>query len=260
MTRILILQHLEWEGPGILEDEIRKLQYQVDHRHLYMKDSVPDPEQVTDYDALLVMGGDMSVHEAGRYPFLAKEVALLKAALKKKIPVLGICLGAQLLALATGVEVSTGQHKEIGWAPIQRNPDLTFRSPVLSEIPENLMAFHWHEDTFDIPAEGYRLAGSALYPNQAFCINGNAYGLQFHIEMTEPMIRDWVERNKKELSLMGPGLSQQILDETGPHLGTLQEWGRKIFAKFVTLIRHTDAKSLPPLPAPEKPATLHEGP
>ncbi len=144
-------------------------------------------------EAVVSLGGPMNVYETDKYPFLDVEEDFLKKTLKKEIPVLGICLGAQLLAKAAGAEVRKAKHKEIGWCKI----DLTeegMRSPLFNGLNRNLEVFQWHEDTFDIPGRGVRLAESQACINQAFRFGRNAYGLQFHVEVTPQMIGSWINK------------------------------------------------------------------
>jgi GMP synthase (glutamine-hydrolysing) len=138
---------------------------------------------LADFDWLVVMGGPMNIYEEGRYPWLAEEKAFIARAIENQKVVLGICLGAQLIADGLGARISSNQNKEIGWYPVYRtSPRAQF--PQLAAMEEELEALHWHADTFDLPAGAVHLARSEGCENQAFVYDHRVVGLQFHLEMT----------------------------------------------------------------------------
>jgi GMP synthase (glutamine-hydrolysing) len=186
--------------------------------------------------ALVVLGGSMSVHDTASHPFLAEEVEMLRSALREGFPVLGICLGAQLLAMASGAEVFPGPSPELGWAEMSLTTEGR-QDPVLAGVGDECPVFHWHGDTFSLPSGGVRLASSALTLNQAFRVGRFAYGFQFHLEVEHSMIEEWVRLH---------GASRGGKDDDGLFLGnieadtvrllpSLRETGKAAFGRFLDL-------------------------
>jgi GMP synthase (glutamine-hydrolysing) len=145
------------------------------------------------------MGGPMSVHDEGLYPWLAEEKNLIEGALKAHKRVLGVCLGAQLLANVLGAKVSKNQHKEIGWFPVELTRQAA-SSDLLAGFPESFPAFHWHEETFAIPAGARHLARSEACENQAFEFGGTALAVQFHLEVTASAVRRLIQNCRADIS------------------------------------------------------------
>ena len=154
--------------------------------HRYKEEPLPD---VNDVDWLIVMGGPMSVTDIAAYPWLTDEKEFIKQAIDKKKIVLGICLGAQLIADVLGAAISKNTHKEIGWFPIQISEDLKATS-LGAVLPHEFAVFHWHGDTFSIPKNAIPLASSEGCKNQGFMIDNRILGLQFHLETTPESARD----------------------------------------------------------------------
>lgn len=160
------------------------------------------PRTVAPAPGVIILGGPMSTYEADRYPHLADEIALAADALRRDVPILGVCLGSQILAAAAGARVYPGPAQEIGWFPITVT-DAGRRDPVLGVFSPELVVFHWHGDSFDLPGGATLLASSRLYTNQAFRIGNRAYGVQFHPEITAGMVDEWVEAGTSESSAFG---------------------------------------------------------
>jgi GMP synthase-like glutamine amidotransferase len=219
--QVLVLQHIACEGLGNLEDFLNEKELRCDYRQLSDGDSVP--KNLEGYCALILLGGPMNVYEEEKYSFLREEDDLLKLALEMDFPTLGVCLGAQLIAKNLKAPVTQGNQKEIGWYSI----DLTNqgrKDPLLRNLPNQFHVFQWHGDTFQIPSEGSHLASSLIFPHQAFRFRRNIYGLQFHVEITEAMIQDWVQTYKDERID-----SKKILQETKIFLEDLEKTSRKIY-------------------------------
>jgi GMP synthase-like glutamine amidotransferase len=186
--KTLIIKNIPSEGPGTIIEflNLRGLPYRIVEASL---EPIPD---IDEYDVLIVMGGPMAVYEMDRYPFLRDVAWVIEKAIKKNKRVLGICLGAQLIAHVLGAKVYKGKEEEIGWLDIE--PTLEgARDAVLRMVVEGsgtTKVLQWHGDTFDLPEGSIRLAFSQLYLNQAFRYD-NCYALQFHIEVTPEMIREW---------------------------------------------------------------------
>lgn len=195
MTEILIFKHVPFEGPGTLTEPLKALGIKCREVNLYEGGA---PKNLEGCGGLIIMGGPMNVYEETEYPFLKDEDMLIKEALSKKLPMIGVCLGAQLMAKAAGARVTKGQKKEIGWYPLHLTREAA-ADPAFKVMPEEIEVFQWHGDTFEIPKGAVRLASSELFPNQAFRIGENAYAFQFHIEVTEAIIKEWIEINGTEL-------------------------------------------------------------
>ena len=175
--QVHILQHVSFEGLGSIAPFLDARRARITYTRFFEAHRLPDLGSI---DMVVVMGGPMSANDEQTLPWLIEEKQFLRDAIVRGIPVLGICLGAQLIAAAMGAKVYRNPVKEIGWFPVQAVPVPTesFR------FPRECMAFHWHGETFDLPPGAVRLAESAGCKNQAFQLNRNVIGLQFHLETT----------------------------------------------------------------------------
>lgn len=173
------LQHVPFEGLGSMEEWLTERGHTLLCTRLWAGDALPLPGTVT---ALIVMGGPMSVSDHEDHPWLPLEKDFLKQVVERGIPVLGICLGAQLLADVLGAEVRANPEKEIGWFPVTRCQDVP--ASLASLLPKELTVFHWHGDTFTLPAGAVCLYHSEACVNQAFLYKDHVLGLQFHLETT----------------------------------------------------------------------------
>jgi len=191
---ILIIKHVEIEGPDTIEEFFKNTSWNIRIIDLSKGDSLN--RDFKDIAAVISLGGPMNVYEEKKYPFLKDEDEFLKKALKEKIPILGICLGAQLLAKACGAKVKKAPKEEIGWYKINLT-DKGKKDTLFRGLDFQLDVFQWHEDMFEIPKDALHLAESQGSPNQAFKFGENAYGLQFHIEVTPKMIESWVNEYKE---------------------------------------------------------------
>jgi GMP synthase (glutamine-hydrolysing) len=228
---VLVLQHVECEDLGtlgpILEEtlELRVLRAYGDDRlyHRAAEEALREPR----YQGLIALGGPMSVYERERSLFLDDSLRLLRAGLQRGVPILGICLGAQLLAHALGAQVSPGRtlglRKEIGWYPVALS-ERGKVDPVFHGFNSGERLFHWHGDTFSLPPGAWHLARSGLYPNQAFRWGRWAYGLQFHIEVTAPMVARWVGEYSAELDGLDYVDRAAVVVEAGNRAPRLPVW------------------------------------
>jgi GMP synthase (glutamine-hydrolysing) len=191
--------------------------------------------------ALVIMGGPMNVYETDRYPFLATELALIKEAIRQNLPVLGICLGAQLIAVALGAKVKPNKVKEIGWYPLQLAKAAS-DDPLFSLLKDGEMVFHWHGDTFELPIGAIHLAESKNCKNQAFRFGQSVYALQFHLETTSEMIKEWlaVPENQVEIKkALGRKVIEKIEKEADSYKESLFKTGVKFFTAFAHLIQRS---------------------
>lgn len=239
-NKILVFQHVANEGLGTFEDELKEANLPWETLMVSQDAVFPSSVKLEEYGAFIVLGGPMGVYEEEKYPWIKKELLVIGEILRQKKPFLGVCLGSQLLAKAAGARVYPGDKQEIGWYPLRLDDWFYKRNPLFFQIDpaKRHTVFQWHGDTFDIPTDGYRLAWSENYPNQAFCFQGNAIGLQFHVEMNEAMIRDWLSSDESRVKVMASdGDPDQIIADISKHLPDLQEMSHKIMYGFVSLIR-----------------------
>lgn len=178
--RIHYLQHVPFEGLGSMERALRQRGHTITAAPLYAGGPLPSQAQ---FDWLIVMGGPMGVHDESEHAWLVDEQRFIQNSIDHGKLVLGICLGAQLIAHALGARVYPGAHKEIGWYPIERVEGAESTS-LGSALPETIEAFHWHGDTYDLPSGAVHLARSKVCENQAFVYEDRVLALQFHLETT----------------------------------------------------------------------------
>lgn len=193
--RIHCLQHVSFEGPAAIADWAAKRGHSLSISRLYAGEALPSAD---DFDWLLIMGGPMNIYQDQQYPWLAAEKACIDQALAAGKTLLGICLGAQLLADRLGSQVYAGAEQEIGWWPL----DLTEagrQSNLFGELETPLQACHWHGDTFDLPAGAVCLASSNGCVQQAFLYDQRVLGLQFHFEVTAESLRQLIDHCAAEI-------------------------------------------------------------
>jgi GMP synthase (glutamine-hydrolysing) len=182
------IQHVPYETPGLIAQAASARGLQLRPCHPYRGESLPSWEEL---DGLVVMGGPMGVHDTAAHPHLAPESELIAALVRAGRPVLGVCLGAQLLAHALGASVYQGERAEIGCGAVSLT-DAGGEDAVLGSVgAATLPVMHWHRDTFELPADASLLASSELFPHQAFRVGERAYGLQFHVEVDRALAEEW---------------------------------------------------------------------
>ncbi len=194
--KIHVLQHVSFENPGTILDWAEERNFPVHYTRLFRQEDLPEPD---DFDLLIVMGGPMNLDETQKYPWLDQEKAFLQKCLAARKKMIGICLGAQLLADMLGAKVFPNNQKEIGWFPIQRNNAADHEILKLFK-KEALPAFHWHGDTFDLPENAVRLFSSQATRNQAFVWDNQVFGLQFHWEVKPENVRLLLEKAAGDLT------------------------------------------------------------
>lgn len=193
--RVCWLQHVPFEGLGSMEPWLRGRGARLARTRPYAGEALPGPDE---FDWLIAMGGPMSVNDEGAHPWLAAEKSCIARAIEARRPVLGVCLGAQLIASALGAPVRRNPEPEIGWFPIE--PAAGAREdPFGAVLADAGEAFHWHGDTFEPPPGARRLARSEACAEQAFSIGDRVLALQFHLETTEASARALIEHCRDEL-------------------------------------------------------------
>jgi GMP synthase-like glutamine amidotransferase len=186
---VLIIKHIETEGPGLIEYCLRQEKIPYQTLDLQTGITLPMPD---DFKHIILLGGPMNVYEEDLYPFLKREDLFIKESIQRGKGILGICLGAQLIAKALRAKVYKAPLKEIGWYDVSLTEEGS-RDSLFSRLPKTFPVFQWHEDTFEIPDGGKLIATSTPVTHQAFRYAENVYGLQFHLEVTEQMIVEWME-------------------------------------------------------------------
>jgi GMP synthase-like glutamine amidotransferase len=194
--KIHVLQHVPFEGLGSMAHWIAHKGYHLTFSRLYQNDPLPD---LRAFDWLIVLGGPMGVYDEVQYPWLVMEKRMIEAAIRAEKTVLGICLGAQLIAAVLGKNVKPNPEREIGWYPL-RLTRAANNTSLFGFFPDELLAFHWHGDTFDIPDSATPLASSEACSNQAFLYGKKVVGLQFHLETTQAAAQALIEHCANELT------------------------------------------------------------
>jgi GMP synthase (glutamine-hydrolysing) len=227
--RILAFRHVPFEGVGLIADALPGVE--IDYADLYLNRPVrPDPAA---YDALIVLGGPMSANDD--LGFLHEEVGIIARAIERQQPVLGICLGAQLLARALGAEVRRNPAPEIGWFPVELT-QAGREDALLAQLSNPFHVFHWHSDTFDLPAGATLLASSEACRNQAFRVGQILYGFQFHPEVTPEMIADWCTQEAN----CGDVCSLNVPIDAHQNRVEMRENSHAVFGKWQVLVHNRD--------------------
>jgi GMP synthase-like glutamine amidotransferase len=221
--RALVIMHVESEGPGVFGALLQEAGAQVRVARLHLGDALPEPREL---DLALSMGGPMNVYEEEQHPFLRAETRFLQAAAAIDLPVLGICLGAQMIAKAAGAPVTRNHVEEVGWSTVSLTA-AGRADPLFRGLPALLPVFQWHGDTFGIPAGGALLATGEECRHQALRF-GRSYGLQFHLEAERPLLASWFAGSAREGDIL------RRCDELAPEVG---RHARALFANFLALAR-----------------------
>jgi GMP synthase (glutamine-hydrolysing) len=215
----------------VYEDVLRRRGATIDRVELDEGEPLPDRGE---FDAIIAMGGPMSVNDDEALPWLREEKRLIEEAVREDVPFFGVCLGAQLLAASLGARVVEGPVPEVGLLPVSLT-DEALDDPVFQGLPRELLTFQWHGDTFDLPDGATRLASSPLYPNQAFRWS-RAYGVQFHLEVSPEMAREWASVPAYAESLervLGPGAVGRLLADLEATAVELRNHARHVFERWL---------------------------
>jgi GMP synthase (glutamine-hydrolysing) len=247
MKKLLVLQHVAHELLGTLNPLLKRSGFRIRYVNFARH---PDAQPSLDgYDGLIILGGPMSANDSGRLGYLSVEMKLIEEALIREMPVLGICLGAQLIAKTLGAAIYPNREKEIGWYDVSPT-DAAGCDPLLTELQATEKLFQWHGETFDIPKSTCHLAFSPRCANQAFRYGSKVYGFQFHLEVDEAMIHRWlrVTENRKEIAaLRGGDYLEHIQRETPEYVGRLTQLSERVFGEFINLFGVKKKFFSPPL-------------
>ena len=215
------LQHVPFEGPGVFQQALETRGFSVRTRLVSSEGLPPDPG-----DFLLIMGGPMSVNDSDVW--IAQELHFLQASMKRDIPILGVCFGAQLLARALGASVTQGPLFEIGMVPVTLTNEAKL-DPVFGQMPESFPVFQWHGEGMSLPQKAMHLAASTHYPVQAFQVQDRIYGLLFHPEMNEAGMRALCQECPEDMEK--GGLSLEALHvQALPHLPALHHLADRLIS------------------------------
>ena len=233
--RALVVQNVELEGPGLLRQVMEEAGWELDVRVMDRPGSEL-PRDLGGYGALVILGGPMNVYEEEEYPHLKQVEILIRDALDRNLPSLGICLGGQLMAKALGAPVTRNPVQEIGWYNLILTPQGQ-ESPLFRGLPAEFPVFQWHGDTFAIPAGAAHLAACPTCANQAFSYK-SLFALQFHPEITPEMVASWARAYADELEEFGgPGAAERLVEETVSRWEAYGKAAGRLLANWVGILR-----------------------
>jgi GMP synthase-like glutamine amidotransferase len=229
MKPVLVIKHSKTEGAGFFGTFLD--QNNIPWCMIYIDEGNVLPDDISAYSGLVMMGGTMSVND--NLPWIAQELELIRQAMSQNLPVLGHCLGGQLISKALGAKVVANPYKELGWGNVQVN---AANEAIQLFGTSEFESFHWHGETFDLPEDAKHLLSSAHCNNQAYQI-GSALAFQCHIEMTEEMVRTWCDQGEDELSEFSksPGVQQanQILNNLEQRIANLNNIASNVYANWI---------------------------
>ncbi len=229
MKPLYIFRHIACEGPGYLADVLDR--YHIPSQLIAIDAGDSVPADTRDCSGLVLMGGSMSVNDP--LPWIEQELKLIREAQARDLPVLGHCLGGQLISKAMGGTVTKNKVREIGWHPVRPSQNATAEK-WLVELPDNLNVFHWHDEMFSIPEGAEVILENANCPHQAF-VSDKTLALQCHIEMTAPMVSEWAElyRDELENSSSTVQTAEQMTSNLPEHTTGLQHVADKLYQQWL---------------------------
>jgi len=228
--RVHVLQHVPFETPAAITPWLESAGASIATTRLYEPHRLPVPSEL---DFLVVMGGPMSANDESRFPWLVDEKQLIRRAIEAGRQVLGICLGSQLIASALGARVYPSREKEIGWFPVRAVPGA---GPDVVRLPAEAMVFHWHGETFDLPAGAILLATSEACRHQAFQVGRGVIGLQYHPEVTPDAVLSMVEHGRPEI------VPRRFIQSTNGMLGVAPDAYADAHAVMQTVLSYLTAR------------------
>jgi len=235
MATCLVVEHSAPERSYAIGDAMRSMGITVERCRTYAGEQPPG--DAAGLDGLLVMGGPMSATADAGFPTRGAEIALIADAVTRGVPTVGVCLGAQLLAAATGGAVYPGRPgPEVGWAPVSMAPGAA-DDPLFAGLPPSLTVLHWHGETFELPVGAVHLASSQRYANQAFRVGDAAWGVQFHLEIDHGAVQAFAQAFPDETATVSAGVTGPIADEA---LATLRPWRDLVWGRFASSVAGSD--------------------
>jgi GMP synthase-like glutamine amidotransferase len=232
--QVLVLQHISCEPPGVYEDVLRERGAGLLRVELDEGEPLPGLGEI---DAIVAMGGPMSVNDEREHPWLVAEKRLIRDAVGSGLPFFGACLGVQLFASSLGARVTTGSVPEVGVLPVY-GTDAARDDPVFSAVTWPRPTFQWHSDTFELPDGATLLATSPAYRHQAFRVGERAYGVQFHLEVTDEMADEWARVPEYAVAAdraLGPGGLERLLADFRARADEMRADARTLFSRWVDL-------------------------
>lgn len=233
--RLQVFQHVAHEGLGSLEPLFAARGATIAYTRLFAGER---PPEISTYDFLVVLGGPMNVYEIDLHPWLIPETGAIRAALLAGKPVLGLCLGAQLMSVALGGAVTRNAHREIGWWPVEKIPEAGGHRAAIG-FPDRFTTFHWHGDTFSIPPGAVALFRSEGCAHQGFAWGERAVGLQFHPEITAEAIATWIAESQAEGGgdlKPGPYVqSPEAMARDATHVAANNRWMEALCGKLMSV-------------------------
>ncbi len=230
--RVLVLQHANPEHPGLIADAVGGVGGTLETVRGDLDQSVP--ESLDGYSGLIIMGGPQSVYEEDRFPYLRAEKVLARQAIDNNIPLIGVCLGSQIIADVLGSEVHPSGDVEIGWKDVTRSAG-TANDLVLSSLPQTFTPLHWHGDVYDLPDGATSIGSSEMTPCQGFTYGETTYALLFHLEMTEQQITEMATLFPEDIR-RGGLQPEFLLSETPAHAAALKPIAAEIFNRWAKLL------------------------
>lgn len=235
MKKVLVIRNVSYETEGLLESLLRDAGLALDIVD-FQRNPSAEP-RLDGHAGLVVMGGPMGANDTDRFPHLTQVERLCSEAMDRSVPLAGVCLGAQIMAKVLGSEVYPNPVREIGWYDLALAEGAA-GDALFSELKPLEVVLQWHGDTFDLPEDAVLLASSPDCANQAFRYGENGYAVQFHLEIVESMIREWVRRDAARGWLAGEGRisAARILADTNTYMSRSEELGRRVYTRFAHLI------------------------
>ncbi len=230
--RVLVLQHADPEHPGLITDAVRNVGGTLETVRGDLGQAIPS--SLDGYAGLIIMGGPQSVYEEDRFTYLRAEKQLAREAIDNNIPLIGVCLGSQIIADVLGSEVHPSGGVEIGWRQITRSPDIA-ANPILSALPESFTPLHWHGDIYDLPDGATPIGSSEMTPVQGFIYGETTYAPLFHLEMTEQQITEMATLFPDDVRRGGLE-PEELLSQTSAHAAAIKPIATEIFNRWANLL------------------------